>query len=151
VQLRSVLFWAVVWVILACCLRTYTLSKNVRHPSYIVAHTVPQKNRDLYLSKSALGPYQISYLVGTGGSFTGDKAVRAWCWPLTSSSAKCSISGAILIPPKYTFLVCKGTTLLLLYTTKAHLLLWYKYLVHNNGLTVLFIISVNYCWSNIVE
>jgi hypothetical protein len=57
---------SVVWVILAFCLRTSKLSKNGRHPTRIVAHTVPQKNIDLYLSKPALGPNQISYLMGTG-------------------------------------------------------------------------------------
>jgi len=25
-----------------------------------------------------------SYPMGTGGSFSGGKEVRAWCWPLTS-------------------------------------------------------------------
>jgi hypothetical protein len=36
-------------------------------------------------SKPALGPTPASYLMGTGDSFPGKKAARAWNWPLTSN------------------------------------------------------------------
>jgi len=31
------------------------------------------------------GAHSASYPMGTGGSFTGSKAVEAWSWPLTST------------------------------------------------------------------
>jgi hypothetical protein len=36
-----------------------------------------------YYTQTSPGPHPF-YLVGTGGTFPGDKAVGLWSWPLTS-------------------------------------------------------------------
>jgi hypothetical protein len=52
---------------------------------------------------------QTSYLVGTRGFFFAvDKSVGAYSWPLTFSSAKGNLSGAISAPPYITSWCAKG-------------------------------------------
>jgi len=34
--------------------------------------------------QTSSGTHLVSYPMGTGGYFLGDKAARAWSWPLTS-------------------------------------------------------------------
>jgi hypothetical protein len=66
-------------VVLDCCVFSlgdmHDVSGLPHHPEMsgtppcIVANTVPSKNRELDLSKPALGRYQTSYLVGNGAFF----------------------------------------------------------------------------------
>jgi hypothetical protein len=38
----------------------------------------------LHSVQTGSGVHPASYQIGTGGSFPGGKALRAWSWPLTS-------------------------------------------------------------------